>query len=126
MRLHIWLDDELVQELDRRAGKGRRSAFLAALNRRGLDHERRWDDIEAGFGVIPERDHDGTLIPQAGSVISVRPTANKRDRSPVWCELFLIPRSLSMCCGVTCNGATGNPSDYPMPELVTEHWPVGV
>ncbi|MFN2487605.1 MAG: ribbon-helix-helix domain-containing protein [Acidimicrobiia bacterium] len=57
------LDDELVQELDRRAGKGRRSAFLAALIRRGLDHERRWDDIEAGFGVIPESDHEWDAEP---------------------------------------------------------------
>lgn len=27
--------------------------------------------------------------------------------------------------GVGARLATGNPSDFPMPELVVEHWPVG-
>lgn len=58
MRLHIVLDDRLVEELDRRAGKRRRSAFIAELIRRGLDDERRWDDIEASFGVIADGGHD--------------------------------------------------------------------
>ena len=46
MRLHIALDDALVEEIDRRAGPRRRSAFIAELIRRGLDNERRRDDIE--------------------------------------------------------------------------------
>ena len=37
MRLHIALVDNLVAELDRRAGRGRRSAFIAHLIQRGLD-----------------------------------------------------------------------------------------
>jgi metal-responsive CopG/Arc/MetJ family transcriptional regulator len=44
MRLHIALEDDLVAELDRRVGRGRRSAFNAELIRRGLEDER-WDDI---------------------------------------------------------------------------------
>jgi len=56
MRLHIALDDALVAELDRRAGKRRRSAFIAELIRRGLDDDRRWDDIASALGQI---DHSG-------------------------------------------------------------------
>ena len=57
MRIHIALDDDLVAELDRRAGVGRRSAFLVELIRRGLDDERRWDDIEAALSQIPDTGH---------------------------------------------------------------------
>lgn len=53
MRVHIALDDELVAELDRRVGPRQRSAFIATLIRRGLDDERRWDDIEASLGSLP-------------------------------------------------------------------------
>jgi Arc/MetJ-type ribon-helix-helix transcriptional regulator len=56
MRVHISLDDELVAELDERVGRGRRSSFIAALVRRALDDERRWDDIEAGLGALADED----------------------------------------------------------------------
>ena len=58
MRLHIVLDDDLVTELDRRAGARRRSAFIAELVRHGLEDERRWDDIEAALGQIAEEGHE--------------------------------------------------------------------
>lgn len=58
MRLHIALDDELVEQLDRRVGPRRRSAFIAELVRRGLDDEQRWDDIEAALGGIPDEGHE--------------------------------------------------------------------
>lgn len=58
MRLHIVLDDDVVAELDRRAGPRRRSTFIAELVRRGLDDERRWDDIESALGSISEGGHD--------------------------------------------------------------------
>ncbi|MDE2978137.1 MAG: hypothetical protein OXU63_11535 [Acidobacteriota bacterium] len=51
MRLHIALADDLVAELDRRAGPRQRSAFIAELIQRGLDgisdtgHD--WDDDPA-------------------------------------------------------------------------------
>jgi hypothetical protein len=57
MRLHIALDDDLVAELDRRVGPRQRSAFIAELIRRGLDDERRWDDIEASLGGLPADGH---------------------------------------------------------------------
>ena len=63
MRLHIALDDDLVQELDRRAGSRQRSALIAELVRRGLDDERRWDDIEAALAQIPDTGHDWDADP---------------------------------------------------------------
>ena len=58
MRMHIALDDELVAELDRRAGARRRSAFVAELIKRGLEDERRWDDIESALGSVPDTGHE--------------------------------------------------------------------
>ena len=63
MRLHITLEDDLVEELDRLAGKRRRSAFIAHLIRRGLENERRWDDIEASLGTIDDSGHDWDADP---------------------------------------------------------------
>lgn len=57
MRLHIALDDALVAELDARVGKRQRSAFIAALIRRGLDDERRWDEVEAALGALDDSGH---------------------------------------------------------------------
>lgn len=65
MRLHIALDDEIVEELDRRVGPRRRSAFIAVLIRRGLDDERRWDDIESALGQIEDSGHDWDDDPAA-------------------------------------------------------------
>ena len=58
MRLHIALDDDLVAELDRRVGPRQRSAFIAALIQRGLDDERRWDEVESALGSIADAGHD--------------------------------------------------------------------
>lgn len=57
MRLHITLDQELVDELDRRAGKRQRSAYITALIRRALDDERRWDEIESALDTIDDTGH---------------------------------------------------------------------
>lgn len=65
MRLHIALDADLVEELDRRAGKRRRSAFIAELIRRGLEDERRWDDIEAALDSIASDGHEWDADPAA-------------------------------------------------------------
>ena len=58
MRIHMVLDDELVAELDRRAGARRRSGFVAELIKRGLEDERRWDDIESALGKVPDSGHE--------------------------------------------------------------------
>lgn len=57
MRLHIALEDDLVADLDRRVGPRRRSAFIAELVRRGLDDERRWDEIESALGALADTGH---------------------------------------------------------------------
>ena len=58
IRLHIQIEDEIVADIDRRAGPRRRSAFIAALIRRGLDDEHRWDEIEASLGSIADSGHE--------------------------------------------------------------------
>jgi metal-responsive CopG/Arc/MetJ family transcriptional regulator len=63
MRLHISLDDALVEELDRRVGRRRRSTFIGETVRRALDDERRWEDIEAGLGALSGREHEWDLDP---------------------------------------------------------------
>ena len=65
MRLHIQLEDELVEELDRRAGRRRRSTFIAELIRRALDDERRWDELEAAIGSLSDGGHDWDDDPAA-------------------------------------------------------------
>lgn len=58
MRLHISLDDGLVEELDRRAGRRGRSALIGELVRRGLDDVLRWEEIEASLGSIEDTGHE--------------------------------------------------------------------
>ena len=65
MRLHIAIDDDLVAEIDRRAGRRRRSAFIGELIQRGLDYERRWDGIEAALGGLPDTGHEWDNDPAA-------------------------------------------------------------
>ncbi len=65
MRLHIALDDDLVAELDRRAGTRRRSAFIAELIRRALDDEQRWDEIESALGQVTDSGHEWDDDPAA-------------------------------------------------------------
>ena len=65
MRIHIALPDTLVSELDRRAGRRRRSAFICKLIERALDDERRWDEIEAGLGTLDDHGHEWDDDPAA-------------------------------------------------------------
>lgn len=58
MRLHISLDDGLVEQLDQRVGRRRRSAFISETVRRALEDERRWEDIEAGLGALAGSEHE--------------------------------------------------------------------
>lgn len=58
MRLHISLDDELVDELDRRVGPRRRSSFIARAVEQALEDERRWELIESALGSIEDTGHE--------------------------------------------------------------------
>jgi metal-responsive CopG/Arc/MetJ family transcriptional regulator len=64
MRVHISLEDELVRELDRRAGARGRSAYIAMTLRRALEDERRWEDIEASVGALSDTSHDWDADPE--------------------------------------------------------------
>ncbi len=63
VRLHISLDPKLVKAVDRRVGKRKRSAFIADTVRRALEDERRWDDILASIGSIPDYGSDWGMTP---------------------------------------------------------------
>jgi hypothetical protein len=65
MRLHISLDDGLIAELDRRAGRGHRSAFIARTVERALEDERRWEEIEASLGAVEDSGHEWDRDPAA-------------------------------------------------------------
>ena len=56
MRVQIVLDDEVVAELDRRAGELHRDMFISESIQRGL-FEQRWDDIESALGTIRDSGH---------------------------------------------------------------------
>jgi predicted transcriptional regulator len=71
MRVHISLEDDLVEQLDRRVGKRRRSLFIGETLRRALDDERRWEDIEAGLGALAEGEQEWDRDP-AGWVTAQR------------------------------------------------------
>ena len=77
MRVHINLDDELVRELDRRAGTRGRSAFIAATLQRALEDERRWEQIASAVGSLEARGHDWDDDP-AGWVASQRRSDARR------------------------------------------------
>jgi hypothetical protein len=63
--LHIHLADEILEELDRRVGPRRRSAFIAQAVRDALDSERRWELIESAMGAIPDGGHEWDEDPAA-------------------------------------------------------------
>lgn len=63
--MHVVLDDDVVAEIDRRAGARRRSAFIAALIRRGLEDEQRWDEIESAVGSLGDTGHEWDEDPAA-------------------------------------------------------------
>ncbi len=65
MRLHITLDEATVAELDRRVGRRGRSAYIVQLLQRAFEDERRWEDIEAALGSIPDSGHDWDDDPAA-------------------------------------------------------------
>jgi predicted transcriptional regulator len=63
MRLHISLEDDLVEELDKRVGRRRRSTFIGETLRHALDDERRWEDINAGLGALSDSGHEWDADP---------------------------------------------------------------
>jgi len=57
MRVHITLEEELVDEIDRRVGPRQRSAYIAEAVRKQIDSDRRWAKIRSAYGSISEDGH---------------------------------------------------------------------
>lgn len=57
MRIHVHLDDELVDRLDDRVGPRGRSRFIAEATRRALEDEERWALIHSAIGSIEDEGH---------------------------------------------------------------------
>jgi Arc/MetJ family transcription regulator len=56
-RVHVHLDDDLLDALDRQVGPRERSSFIEDLVRRELDQRRRWELIRAAEGSITAEGH---------------------------------------------------------------------
>jgi predicted transcriptional regulator len=54
MRMHINLDDELVEALDAVAGSRGRSGFIRKAIMREIDNHRRWLAFDRAVGVAPD------------------------------------------------------------------------
>ena len=63
MRVHIELDDELVAQIDQRAGARNRSRFMRRAISAALDETARWDLILAAGGSIADTGHDWDADP---------------------------------------------------------------
>jgi len=58
MRVHISLEEDLVDEIDRKVGPRQRSTYLAEAARQRLERERRWERIWSAVGSIPDTGHE--------------------------------------------------------------------
>jgi hypothetical protein len=65
MRVHISLEEDLVEEIDRTVGPRQRSSFIAEAIRKELESKRRWDLIWAAVGSIDDHGHPWDEDPAA-------------------------------------------------------------
>lgn len=65
VRIHVHLDDELVERLDARVGPRGRSRFVERATRLALEDEERWALIEQAIGSIDESSHAWDADPAA-------------------------------------------------------------
>jgi hypothetical protein len=93
-----------VHELDRRVGPRRGSAFVTAAVERALADERRWELVESSLGSVADGGREWDLDPASWVQAQRRVTAAR-----------VIGGRL----------ATGNPADFPMPEIIVDHWRAG-
>jgi len=57
MRIHVHLEDALVEEVDARVGGRGRSRFVADAVRRALDDAAAWDAMRSATGSIADEGH---------------------------------------------------------------------
>jgi metal-responsive CopG/Arc/MetJ family transcriptional regulator len=65
MRVHVFLEDDLVRELDEIVGPRGRSPFIADAVREKVDQARRWRKIESAIGSISDTGHEWDEDPAA-------------------------------------------------------------
>lgn len=65
MRVHISLEEDLVEEIDRAVGPRRRSSFIAEAVRKELESKRRWEKIWSAVGSISDQGHPWDEDPAA-------------------------------------------------------------
>jgi Arc/MetJ-type ribon-helix-helix transcriptional regulator len=65
MRVHVSLEDQLVEEIDRRVGPRQRSSYIAEAVARRLDQDRRWEKMWSAVGTIPDTGHEWDDDPAA-------------------------------------------------------------
>lgn len=58
MRVHIVIEDSVVERIDRLAGERGRSGWIVHTIQERLDFDERWDAIESAFGSIPDTGHE--------------------------------------------------------------------
>ena len=56
--MHIMVEDDVVERIDRLAGERGRSGWIVKIVREALDLEERKDAILAGLGCIPDTGHE--------------------------------------------------------------------
>jgi predicted transcriptional regulator len=77
MRMHIEVDDALVDEIDRIAGERGRSAFVRRAIEAAITQEERWEELTSAAGALADRAHDWEGDP-AGWVRDQRRTDARR------------------------------------------------
>ena len=58
MRVHVVIDDDVVERIDKVAGDRNRSGWIVRVIRERLDFEERKAGIIASFGCIPDTGHE--------------------------------------------------------------------
>jgi Arc/MetJ family transcription regulator len=57
MRVHIYLDDDLVEAIDQKVGPRERSSYVSDAVRHRLESDRRWEKIWSAVGSISDEGH---------------------------------------------------------------------
>ncbi len=127
----ILLDTTVLIDALRGRPAGRRLADLRAWAPvpwvSAINVEEVWRGIRAGEEGAVSRLFDGLRVTPLGRTEGERAAAWRRDfarRGVTLAQADCLVAAAATT--VRARLATGNPKDFPMPELEVEHWPVGV
>lgn len=114
--------------------RGRAAAMrLRAMRRQGdepwtcaISVEEIWRGLLPGEEVVARRLVNGLRCAPIGSAEGMRAGAWRRALAAEGTTLHQADCLIAAAAvGIDARLATGNPSDFPMSELVVDHWPVG-